>query len=36
MVVACLAATIGCIVGTWLVAATMMFLVACAKPAAQV
>jgi hypothetical protein len=36
MVVACLAATIGWIVGRWLVAAMAMFSVAWASPAAQV
>ena len=36
MVTACFAATMGCTVGTCEVAATMMFRVACASPAAQV
>ena len=36
MVTACLAATIGCTVGTCDVAATMMRFVAWASPAAQV
>ena len=36
IVVAILAATMGCTVGTWVVVKIPMFSVACASPAAQV